>query len=140
MSGERAFTRREIGGVLTFVVMAAAIATLSYRSGLNVAAAGGAGGAGMSAPTASAPVNGQALYATNCAGCHGGQAQGGVGPALAASGAWPEADFREAVLRGHAPGGRELAPVMPRFGDTGLDGAPATNEQVDAIHAYVKGL
>ncbi|EYB69406.1 cytochrome c, class I [Deinococcus phoenicis] len=137
MSSERAFTSREVAGILTFAALAAATAILSYRAGIGMS--GGAGGAEMAAPVAAAPVNGQALYASNCAGCHGGQAQGGVGPALGVTKSWADAAFKEAVLHGKAEG-RELAPVMPRFADTGLDGAPATDEQVTAIHAYLKGL
>ncbi|GBF07226.1 cytochrome c, class I [Deinococcus aerius] len=138
MSGDRSFTRGEITGALTFVVLAVAIGISSYRAGLNIS--GGTGGAGMTASAAPAPVNGQDLYASNCAGCHGAQAQGGVGPGLAETKAWADADFRQAVLHGQAPGGRTLSPVMPRFGDTGLGGEAPTEEQIDAIHAYVKGL
>lgn len=138
MSGD-SFSRREIAAALTFTVLAVAIGVGSYRSGLNIAGEG-AGATMVAATTTDAPVNGQALYATSCAGCHGAQAQGGVGPGLKDSAAWSDAEFREAVLHGKAPGGRELAPVMPRFADTGLDGAPATDEQIDAIHAYIKGL
>lgn len=138
MSEDRSFSGREIAAALTFVVLAGATALVSYRSGLNVA--GGGGGAEIVAPVAGAPVNGQALYVNNCAGCHGAQGQGGVGPGLTASAGWPEADFQAAVLHGKGQGGRTLAPVMPRFAETGLDGEEATPEQIDAIHAYVKGL
>lgn len=140
MSGneDRSFSGREITAAVIFFVLAVAIALVSYRSGLNVA--GGSGGAEVTAAVASAPVNGQALYVGNCAGCHGAQAQGGVGPGLTESAGWLEADFQAAVLHGQGQGGRVLAPVMPRFAETGLDGGDATPEQVDAIHAYVKGL
>lgn len=138
MSEDRSFSGREIAAVLTFVVLAGATALVSYRSGLNVA--GGSGGAEVAAAVANAPVNGQALYVGNCAGCHGAQAQGGVGPGLSNSAGWSEADFQAAVLHGKGEGGRTLAPVMPRFAETGLDGKDATPEQIGAIHAYVKGL
>jgi len=138
MSDDRSFSRREIVGALTFVGLAAAIGISSYFSGVRLAGAGG--GASMEAAATTTTVNGQAIYAGNCAGCHGGQAQGGMGPGLTGTKTWTEAAFSEAVLHGKHPGGRELAPVMPRFADTGLDGAPATEEQIKAIHAYVKGL
>ncbi|WP_034385769.1 cytochrome c [Deinococcus sp. YIM 77859] len=138
MSGD-GFSRREITAVLTFTVLAVAIGTGSYITGLKIAGETAGGAEAVSVATGT-PVNGQTLYATNCAGCHGPQAQGGVGPALTATKHWTAAAFAEAVLRGRAPDGRELAPVMPRFGETGLDGAPATDEQINAIHAYLRGL
>lgn len=138
MSDDRSFSRREIAGALTFLGLAVAIGVSSYYTGVRIT--GNEGGASMQAAATTTTVDGQALYAGNCAGCHGGQAQGGVGPGLGESAAWTEAAFSEAVLHGKHPGGRELAPVMPRFAETGLDGAPATEEQIKAIHAYVKGL
>ncbi|ABF44322.1 cytochrome c, class I [Deinococcus geothermalis DSM 11300] len=138
MQEDRFFTPREIAAALTFVVLAVLMGAGSYRTGFRMS--GGNGGAAMSASTAAAPVNGQSLYATNCAGCHGAQAQGGVGPGLGITKDWSDAAFAQAVLHGKAPEGRNLSPVMPRFGETGLDGAPATDEQINAIHAFVKGL
>ncbi|MFC6663502.1 c-type cytochrome [Deinococcus multiflagellatus] len=80
------------------------------------------------------------MYAGNCAGCHGAQAEGGVGPGLAEVKTWSEGAFREAVLNGKHPSGRTLGTVMPRFAQTGLDGAPATPEQMTALLAYLQGL
>ncbi|MFC6661939.1 c-type cytochrome [Deinococcus multiflagellatus] len=94
----------------------------------------------VAAAAATTTPDGQALYAGNCAGCHGAQAEGGVGPGLADTKAWTAADFREAVLNGQHPSGRTLGTVMPRFAQTGLDGAPATDAQIAAIQAYVKTL
>ncbi|WP_104989518.1 c-type cytochrome [Deinococcus sp. NW-56] len=139
MSGDRGFTRREITAVVVFAALAAAIGIGSYRAGVGVAHETG-GGAIVTAAAGETTVNGQALYASSCAGCHGGQAQGGVGPSLAESAAWSEPDFNAAVLHGQAPGGRTLAPVMPRFAESGLNGEEATPERIEAIHTYVKGL
>ncbi|MDV6374516.1 c-type cytochrome [Deinococcus sp. ZS9-10] len=101
---------------------------------------GGAGADGMTAAVAEAPVNGQSLYVSNCVGCHGAEAVGGIGPTLLDTAAWSAADFNGAVLHGQAPGGRTLAPVMPRFAESGFGGETATDEQVEAIHSYVKSL
>ncbi|WP_216325043.1 c-type cytochrome [Deinococcus aestuarii] len=138
MSDDRFFTGREIAAALTFVVLGTLIGVTSYRAGLNIAGEGA--GAVVAASTTPAPPNGQTLYAGNCAGCHGAQAQGGVGPGLAETKGWSLADFGQAVLHGQAPGGRTLAPVMPRFADTGLDGAPPTDDQIKVLHEYLKGL
>ncbi|MFC4427216.1 c-type cytochrome [Deinococcus navajonensis] len=138
MTDGPSFSGREIAAVVSFTVLAAVIGVTSYRAGLNLS--GNAGGAQMQAASGPAPVNGQALFASNCAGCHGGQAQGGVGPALLDAKTWTTAAFNDSVLHGKHPSGRELAPVMPRFAQTGLDGAPPAPEQIEAIHAFVKGL
>lgn len=138
MSEDRFFTRRELAAALSFVVLGLALGGTSYRAGLGMA--GTHAGAVVSAATTPAPPSGRALYAGNCAGCHGAQAQGGVGPGLTAVGGWTLADFGRAVLQGQAPGGRTLSPVMPHFAQTGLDGAPPTEEQLGALHEYLKGL
>ena len=138
MSGDRSFSRREIAAAVTFLTLGTVIAVSSYHAGVRMS--GHSGGAEMTAVSSKPVVNGQSLFAGNCAGCHGAQGQGGVGPALGESKAWTPAAFGEAVLHGKHPSGRELAPVMPRFAETGLDGAPPTDEQVEAIHTYLKGL
>lgn len=84
-------------------------------------------------------VNGSELYAGNCAGCHGGKAEGGMGPALAATKEWTAPQFKDAVLHGKSPHG-ELKSMMPHFGDSGFGGEPATDAQVEAIHNFVKSL
>lgn len=138
MSGD-GFSRREITSAVVFTVLAVAIGFGSYRAGVGMAHETG-GGATVTAAAGDTTVNGQALYASSCGGCHGAQAQGGVGPGLAESAAWSEPDFNAAVLHGESPGGRILAPVMPRFAETGLNGEEATPERIEAIHTYVKGL
>lgn len=94
------------------------------------------------APTQSAPaapLSGATLYAANCAGCHGADAQGGLGPKLAGSAKnWTEQVFAAAVLDGHAPEGRTLSPTMPRFRQVGFDGAPPTDAQLKALLAFLQ--
>ena len=138
MNENRAFSGREITAFVVFVVLAAAIAFSSYRTGQNIS--GGRGASEMAASTAPAPVNGQSLYAANCAACHGAAAAGGIGPALKVTASWTEAQFAGAVLRGQAPEGRTLTPVMPRFAEVGLNGETPTDEQLSALHAYLKSL
>ncbi|CAM3278615.1 C-type cytochrome [Deinococcus saxicola] len=135
---ERGFSGREIGAAVTFVVLAGVIALTSFNTGMGMS--GGAGAGEMTAAVASAPVNGQSLYASNCVGCHGANAVGGIGPALGVTAAWTPAEFAAAVLHGKAPAGRALAPAMPRFAESGFGGETATDEGVEAIHAYVKSL
>lgn len=138
MAGDRGFSSREIGGFLTFIALGAALGIGAYRVG-NGPLAGAAGGAVITPAAATATPNGETLFTGNCAGCHGAQAAGGVGPALKDTGAWTDEQFEHAVLNGQAPT-RELGAVMPRFGTVGLDGAPATAAQVKAIHAYLQTL
>ena len=133
MSGE-GFSVREVVVALTLVAVATGIGVGSYRTGLGMA---GPQGAQMSPALASAPVNGSQLYAASCGGCHGAQAQGGIGPALTSSGKWSEAEFAAAVLQGKAPEGRILSVVMPRFAEVGLNGEPVTDEQLRVIRVYI---
>lgn len=133
MSG-KGFSGREVAVALTLVAVATGIGVGSYRTGLGMA---GPQGAQMSPALAAAPVNGSQLYAASCGGCHGAQAQGGIGPALTASGTWSDTAFAAAVLHGKSPEGRELSVVMPRFAQTGLNGEPVTDEQLQAIRAFV---
>ncbi|UQN09473.1 cytochrome c [Deinococcus sp. QL22] len=135
MSGE-GFSVREVLVAVTLVAVATGIGVGSYRTGLGMA---GPQGAQMSPALASAPVNGSQLYAASCGGCHGAQAQGGIGPALTSSRTWSEAEFTAAVLHGKAPEGRQLSVVMPRFAEVGLNGEPVTDEQLQAIRAFVVG-
>ncbi len=92
-----------------------------------------------SGKASTASVNGSEIFAVNCAGCHGAKAEGGAGPALAITKSWTEAQFKDAVLHGKAPQG-ELKSMMPRFGDSGFSGEPATDAQVEALHNYIKSL
>lgn len=80
---------------------------------------------------------GQEKFTASCAGCHGAQAQGGLGPALngaTGSGTWTVSEFERAVREGHAPD-RELAPTMPRFTEAQL-----SDEDLMDIYAYLKSL
>lgn len=56
-------------------VLSASVATLAVLFGLQIAARG-------EAATPGAPADGAALYASNCAMCHGAALQGGIAPAL----------------------------------------------------------
>ncbi|GAA5500637.1 hypothetical protein Dxin01_00361 [Deinococcus xinjiangensis] len=139
-SEERSFTAKEVTAVSVFAVLAVLIGIGAYQIGYY-RISGTQGGAAMSANTnTAAPLNGQTLYAGNCAGCHGATATGAVGPSLVPTGTWPLPDFKEAMLNGVAPGGKKLSAVMPHFAQQGLDGAPATDEQVKAIHDYLASL
>lgn len=134
MSSDKGFSVREVMVAVTLVVVAIGIGVGSYRTGLGIA---GSQGAQMSAPLAAAPVNGAQVFAASCGGCHGAQAGGGIGPALASSRTWSDTEFAAAVLHGQAPEGRQLSVVMPRFAETGLNGEPVTEEQLRVIRAFV---
>lgn len=79
---------------------------------------------------------GQELFAGNCAGCHGADGGGGVGPSLKlADGpkSWTEQQFHTVLREGKLPDGKELNSIMPRFADSQLTDADIAN-----IFAYVK--
>lgn len=137
---EKMFSGTEIVTGIAFTVVSALIGIGAYQIGFhNLSRADhSSGGAEMIAAPKEAPINGQSLYMGNCAGCHGAKAEGAVGPALKASSGWTNEQFAEAVLHGKAPT-RELSAVMPRFETSGLDGAPATPEQLKAIQEYLAG-
>lgn len=139
-SEERSFSSREMIAAGAFTVLAVLIGIGAYQIGYHRISGVQQGGAEMTATQGAAPVNGQTLFASNCAGCHGATAGGGIGPALITTSTWSPSEFKEAVLNGKLPDGKELKPVMPRFGTTGLDGAPATDEQINAIHDYLGSL
>lgn len=134
---DRWFTRRQVTALVAVLALAAALGTSAYQAGGRLAGTGG--GAVVTAATGTVP-DGGALYAANCAGCHGSDAGGALGPALRASAAWSGADFTQAVLEGRTPDGRSLGAVMPRFSAAGLDGSAPTQAQLDALHAYLKTL
>lgn len=93
--------------------------------------------AAVASATAGDTAQGLKLFTANCAGCHGAQAQGGVGPALNTAtgpGSWMIAQFQAAVREGHAPD-RELGPAMPRFTT-----AQISDEDLTDIYAYLKSL
>lgn len=76
---------------------------------------------------------GKDVYAT-CAGCHGAEGQGAVGPALNAAAQWSDAEFATAIREGQTPE-KQLSPVMPRFTE-----AQVNNQQLADVHAYIKTL
>ena len=123
-------------------------ALLALVTGLCVwAYLAGTGLSGIQAPAtgtavlaASAP-DGPALFAANCAGCHGAQAQGGVGPKLAGLvKPWTVPQFSGAVLNGQSPTGRALSSMMPHFKTAGFDGLPPTGAQLTSVLHYIQGL
>ncbi|GGR88344.1 c-type cytochrome [Deinococcus sedimenti] len=132
------FTPGQIAGFVGLLVLGAALGVGSYQAGQRLAGTGG--GAVVTAASTSDTPDGRVLYAGNCAGCHGANAEGAVGPALKGTLGWSATDFRRAVLDGRTPDGRTLGVVMPRFAATGLDGAPPTDAQLEAIRAYLKTL
>lgn len=140
-SEERGFSGGEMMGFGIFGVLALLLGIGAYQIGYyRISGVNHGAGASMSAAQGAAPVNGQALFAANCAGCHGATAGGGIGPALpTVTAPWTPEQFKEAVLNGKSPE-KTLAPTMPHFATTGLDGAPATDEQLNAIHDYLKSL
>lgn len=134
---DRWFTRRQVTVLVAVLVLAGTLGTASYQAGERLAGTGG--GAVVTAATGTVP-DGGALYAASCAGCHGADAGGALGPALRASAAWSTADFTQAVLEGRTPDGRSLGAVMPRFATAGLDGSAPTQAQLDALHTYLNTL
>ncbi|GAA0509669.1 hypothetical protein GCM10008937_16920 [Deinococcus depolymerans] len=80
---------------------------------------------------------GEKVFAGNCAGCHGANGGGGIGPALNTPDgpkAWTDPQFLTALRQGRTPE-RELGAVMPRF-----SAAQISDEDVANIHAYIKTL
>ncbi len=80
-------------------------------------------------PTPSAPgagADGAAIYAANCARCHGAAGEGGVGPDLRPLTADDTASVVEKIKTG--------ADLMPPFAGT------LTPEEIDAVAAYAVGL
>ncbi len=90
--------------------------------------------------------NGQALFAANCASCHGASASGGkVGTTDVPDVRWgaigstfknDPALVQRAILKGLDESGQPLDAVMPRFGDTGK----LTDAQAADIVAYLQTL
>ena len=123
---------------LVLLVLAVLVSVGAYRVGVGVS---GIGAPAVEIVTAQVSAGGPALFAANCAGCHGAQAQGGAGPKLAGlPSSWSATQFSHAVLDGQAPEGRLLAVTMPRFRTAGFDGAVPTDAQLSAIFNTLKGL
>ncbi|GGR87035.1 c-type cytochrome [Deinococcus sedimenti] len=81
---------------------------------------------------------GEKTYAAvGCAGCHGANGQGVVGPSLVAANGpkdWTLAEFTTALREGKTPE-KELAATMPRFTD-----AQITDSDIANLQAYIKTL
>lgn len=137
-SEDRGFSSTETATFVGFAVVGLLLGIGAYQIGGKMA--GSQGGAVITpAGNAANTPNGEALFAANCAGCHGAQAKGGVGPALAAVNTWTDDQFKEAVLNGKSPT-RELTAVMPRFGTVGFAGQPVTDDQLKTIHSYIQNI
>lgn len=123
------------------VLLAALLSVGAYQAGVGLS--GSHVPVLLAAQPAGTPVtvsaDGPALFAANCAGCHGTQAQGAVGPKLAEL-PWTVSQFAQAVREGQAPAGRALAPMMPHFRTAGFDGKPPTDGQLTAVLTFLKKL
>ncbi|GAA5435506.1 c-type cytochrome [Deinococcus aquaticus] len=76
-------------------------------------------------------------YAVSCAGCHGANGQGQIGPSLVAAdgpNSWTLAQFTTTLREGKTPE-RELGAVMPRFNETQL-----TDSDIANLQAFIKTL
>ena len=92
---------------------------------------------------ATAAVSGQSIYQSNCAGCHGAKAQGGVGPSLHEAGGWSYALFSRAMLKDLDDHGQKLKAPMPWWGKVGFmgdGGKPPSAAEIRALQAYIKTL
>lgn len=101
------------------------VPTIAAGSGQQNQAAGGEAGEGDAAA-------GQEKFAGSCAGCHGANAEGGMGPKLDKAKAWTAEQFTAAVREGKTPD-RTLGMVMPHFTTEQVSDAELNN-----IHAYLK--
>ncbi len=84
---------------------------------------------------ASLAEQGSAIYALNCASCHGGDGEGGIGPALNSKQFLEDAADPqiEALIAVGVPGSQMSA--------YSLDfGGPLTSEQITAITTYLRSL
>ncbi|WP_202630369.1 cytochrome c [Deinococcus alpinitundrae] len=88
--------------------------------------------------------NGQTIYQTNCAACHGTRAQGGVGPKLIGDAAnWSAAIFQRALLKDVDDKGKKLKAPMPFWGKVGFagdHGKVPTKAEMQDLQAYLKSL
>jgi mono/diheme cytochrome c family protein len=81
-----------------------------------------------STATAGGAVSGEAVFASNCASCHGADGTGGIGPALANGAvveAFPDADDQVVVITEGRNG-------MPAFGER------LTAEEIQAVTDYTR--
>lgn len=99
------------------------------------ATAEGAVAAASTADSASGDAEaGKNKFATSCAGCHGANAEGGIGPKLNVTKTWSLEQFTAAVREGKAPE-KTLSAVMPHFTAEQLSDAEMAN-----IHAFLQTL
>ena len=80
---------------------------------------------------------GKTKYAASCAGCHGANAEGGMGgmaPKLNAVKDWTQEQFKTALRDGNTPT-KTLAPPMMKFDTTAV-----TDDEVAGIYAWLKTL
>lgn len=106
-------------------------------SAAGEAATGGAADtAGDTGATGNAEA-GQTVYVGNCAGCHGANGQGNIGPSLVTADgprSWTLAQFTTTLREGRTPD-RELSATMPRYGE-----AQISDAQIADLQAYIKTL
>ncbi len=94
----------------------------------------------LSAQVEAAAADGKAIFEGNCAGCHGPQAKGAVGPSLKNAANWKYDLFKRAVLMGKDSQGKALKPPMPLFGQVGFSGKKPTDTQLKALQTYLKTI
>ena len=100
----------------------------------------------MSLSLAAAELSGKALYAENCAACHGDTGKGGTmeiqGPRLVGDATtWQLPIFQRAVLDGVDDKGRTLDAAMPRWKNSSFQadaGAAPRKDEVKAIYQYLR--
>ncbi len=106
-------------------------------SAAGEAAAGGTPDTAGDTEAAGDAQAGQTVFAGNCAGCHGANGQGQIGPSLVTADgpkSWTLAQFKTTLREGKTPD-RELSATMPRFGE-----AQISDAQVADLQAYIKTL
>jgi mono/diheme cytochrome c family protein len=74
--------------------------------------------------------DGRTIFAVTCASCHGVDARGGRGPNLLTT------TYDQKTLAGKIFNGKPLA-GMPAFGKASFGGIRLTQEQIDAVAAYL---
>lgn len=93
----------------------------------------------LAAPTAAA---GKAIFTANCAGCHGANAKGAIGPNLKDATAWKYDLFKRALLQGKDDKGVALKAMMPKFtgGFAPNTGKAPSDDQMKSVQMYLKSL
>jgi mono/diheme cytochrome c family protein len=117
-------------GIVRHVAVVLTSAGAVVAVSLAVSACGGGSSSSSSATTVASGVDGRAVYANNCARCHGTTGQGGVGPKLSAPALKKQfADIRTQILFVSQGSG-----VMPAFGTT------LSPSEIQAVVAYTRTL